>query len=78
MKKLAKALPILTDTSIMPFGKKYKDLKMIEVPASYLIYIYSENYNIPRNLREYIVDNMQALEQEILPGPNNGRHSRRK
>lgn len=53
----------LTDESLMPFGK-YKGEKMANVPASYLIWLYDEN-KCNRNVREYIEDNLDVIQEEI-------------
>jgi uncharacterized protein (DUF3820 family) len=60
----------MNDNSIMPFGK-YKGTKLINVPASYLLWLYSqwtETTQLDDNqkeLKEYIEDNMQVLEMEL-------------
>jgi len=52
----------LTDESPMPFGK-HKDKQMIDVPATYLLYLYEEKkYN--KEVKEYIEDNMQILKKQ--------------
>ena len=52
-----------TDETLFPFGK-YKDVKMQEVPAAYLIWIYN-NYDITQPLTDYIADNMDVLYSEL-------------
>lgn len=52
----------MTDESIIPFGK-YKGEKLANVPASYLLWLYSEGY-CQRELKKYIEDNMDVLKQE--------------
>lgn len=57
----------MDDESIMPFGKYY-GLKMGEVPAGYLIYIYDEGYvsiNKYNKVYHYILDNLDGLKMEI-------------
>jgi len=53
----------LTDDSRMPYGQ-YKGDKMINVPASYLIWLYDNN-KCSGNVREYIKDNYDVLYAEI-------------
>ena len=53
----------LTDQSLMSFGK-YKGHKLANVPAEYLIFIYNE-YDLKPNLKQYIKDNLQGLQQEV-------------
>ena len=53
----------LTDESIMPWGK-HKGAKMIDVPASYLIFMYNEKKVCPM-VKEYIEDNLDVLNEEI-------------
>jgi len=53
----------LTDESLMPWGK-YKGDKMINVPASYLVWLY-ENNKCDRLVKEYIKDNYDVLMNEI-------------
>jgi uncharacterized protein (DUF3820 family) len=53
----------LTDYDRMPFGK-YKNEKMANVPAEYLIWLY-DNDKCSGDVREYIIENMDVLKQEI-------------
>lgn len=62
----------LKDDSLMPFGK-YKGQKMIDVPASYLLWFYNEhivggseiNMTLTNKmLKRYIVDNLEVLKIE--------------
>lgn len=52
----------MTDESILTFGM-HKGKRLIDVPASYLIWLYEEN-KCGSELRAYIEDNMQALRKE--------------
>uniref|UniRef100_A0A6M3LLS0 Putative quorum-sensing-regulated virulence factor n=1 Tax=viral metagenome TaxID=1070528 RepID=A0A6M3LLS0_9ZZZZ len=54
---------MLQDDSPMPFGK-YKGDKMINVPASYLLWLYNEN-KCNKNVRDYIEDNLDVLKMEV-------------
>ena len=62
----------MDDNSIMPFGK-YKNCKLANVPASYLIWLYdnyeyrSDNIN---EVRKYIEQNMGELRKEASALPN--------
>jgi uncharacterized protein (DUF3820 family) len=47
----------------MSFGK-YKGHKLANVPAEYLIFIFSE-YSLQENLKAYIKENLQGLQQEV-------------
>ena len=61
----------LTDESLMPFGK-YKGEKMVNVPASYLMWIYDE-WTLPnprfgfayKDVKVYIEENLDVLQEEI-------------
>lgn len=53
----------MDDNSLMTFGK-YKGVKIANVPASYLIYIY-ENGRLYGDLKEYIEDNLEVLKEEV-------------
>ena len=53
----------VTDNSLMLFGK-HKGVKMANVPASYLIWLYEEK-EISKNLKDYIGDNMDCLKKEV-------------
>jgi len=53
----------LYDNSPMPFGK-YQGEKMANVPASYLMWLYNEN-KCNKEVREYIEDNLDVLQEEI-------------
>ena len=52
----------LTDESPMPFGK-HKNKKMIDVPASYLLFLFEEN-KCNKEVKEYIEDNMDVLKKQ--------------
>ena len=60
----------MNDESLMPFGK-YKGVKMANVPAAYLIWLY-ENANIDNKLKTYIMDNMDVLKSEINKNTQRG------
>lgn len=53
----------LSDNSLMPFGK-YKNEKMANVPASYLLWLY-DNDKCNSYVKEYIEDNLDVLRVEI-------------
>jgi phage I-like protein len=61
----------LEDASLMPYGK-YKDQKMIDVPASYLLWMHEQIRKMAPNKRslqqklvfDYVKTNYQALEKE--------------
>lgn len=59
----------MTDDSIMPFGK-YKDEKLINVPASYLLWLNAQWDDKPperdrdKELKKYIEDNLDVLRME--------------
>ena len=59
LEKLNKMEKKLTDQSLMPFGK-YKDYSMINVPASYLIWLY-ENRKCNELVKNYIIENLDVL-----------------
>lgn len=58
----------LTDDSLMPFGK-FKGEEMINVPASYLIWLY-DNDKCSGEVKEYIEDNLDVLRVEIERSKN--------
>lgn len=51
----------MNDQSPMPFGK-YKDRKMEDVPASYLLWL--RDQHVSGEVGEYIEENLTALMQE--------------
>jgi uncharacterized protein (DUF3820 family) len=53
----------MDDYSIMPFGK-YKGRQLINVPASYLIWLYDNNKAFGK-LKEYIKDNLDVLQKQV-------------
>lgn len=55
-------IPALTDKSLMPFGK-HKGEKLANVPASYLLWAF-DNLPLNDNLKKYIRENKEVLEQE--------------
>lgn len=54
-----KKLEPLTDSSLMPTGK-HKGDKMIDVPATYLMYIY-DNDMCSLLVQHYIEENMEVI-----------------
>lgn len=63
----------LNDESLMPFGKEHKGKKMEDVPASYLLWLWSVSYDDYKAglckgsklaVMAYIEDNLDVLEQE--------------
>lgn len=54
---------ILDDNSEMPFGK-HKGVKMANVPADYLIFLYENNF-AKGNVLTYIVSNLDVLKEQI-------------
>ena len=52
----------MKDTDKMPFGK-YKDQPMVNVPGSYLIWLY-DNGKCYGDLKKYIEDNMDVFKKE--------------
>ena len=52
----------LTDSSPMPYGK-HRGLKMEDVPADYLLWLY-KNDKTNEEVREYIEENLDVLNKE--------------
>lgn len=50
----------MDDNTLMPFGK-HKGLRMIDVPADYLLWIYEQDW-CKGSLRAYIEENIDALQ----------------
>lgn len=59
-----KKYPVLTDDSILEFGNLHKGKTLANVPASYLLFVYENNYNTGKALRAYIEDNMDVLKKQ--------------
>lgn len=60
-------IQILDDNSPMPFGKKYRGIKMEDVPVSYLHWIWCEVKTgdiALQEVRDYIFRNLDALKEE--------------
>jgi uncharacterized protein (DUF3820 family) len=55
---------VLTDDSILEFGNLHKGKTLANVPASYLLFVYENNYNTGKALRAYIEDNMDVLKKQ--------------
>lgn len=53
----------LTDNDLMPWGQ-HKGVKMANVPASYLIWLYEEK-KCSGNVKDYIKENLDVLKREI-------------
>lgn len=49
-----------TDSSLMPFGK-YKGVRLIDIPASYLLWLYDSNK--AGSIKGYIKDNLDAIKK---------------
>jgi len=60
----------MNDNTIIRFGM-HKGKPLGEVPADYLMWLYNEK-DCPNDLKEYIEDNMEALESESENGMNDG------
>jgi len=56
-------MAILTDESPMPWGK-YKGDKLVNVPASYLIWCYDNN-KCSCDVKAYIKENYDVLNEEV-------------
>lgn len=65
---------ILKDDDPMPWGKKYAHLKLIQVPADYLLWVAAEAKWVPDNLREYIEQNKAVLIKEVEKQKANPKH----
>lgn len=57
-------MPKLTDKDEMPFGK-HQGEALANVPASYLIWCYETFKTMRPDLKEYIEDNLTALQAEV-------------
>ena len=55
----------LDDNSLMPWGKYGGKLKMIDVPASYLLYLKDVKKIDPGTALDYINDREQFLRDEV-------------
>lgn len=55
----------MNDKSKIPFGK-HKGERLIDVPASYLLWLETQDFVAEKfpDLYEYIMDNLDGLEQE--------------
>jgi uncharacterized protein (DUF3820 family) len=56
----------MTDTDLMPFGK-HKGKRMIDVPASYFLWLLDALKNDTRNVevKQYLQENKEALKLEV-------------
>jgi uncharacterized protein (DUF3820 family) len=54
----------LSDNSPMPFGKLHKGKPMVEVPASYLFYIYDQGWTRGA-LKDYILENFEVIKEQM-------------
>jgi uncharacterized protein (DUF3820 family) len=57
---------IMDDNSLMPWGK-YKGTSLVNVPASYLVWIY-KNDKCSGEVKEYIKENWDVLIKEMHEG----------
>jgi uncharacterized protein (DUF3820 family) len=63
---------MITDESIMPFGK-YKGEAMANIPPDYLLWLL-ENGNTYGDMKQYLEDNRETFKQEIAY--NNKKYNR--
>jgi len=56
-------MSVLTDESLMPFGK-YQGKPMEDVPADYLMWLY-DNEKCSEQVKAYIEDNMDVIKKQI-------------
>ena len=63
MPREIKPVAVLEDDDLMPTGK-YKNKKMVDVPASYLIYIFDKEMVSNIRVKNYIIDNLDVLRQQ--------------
>ena len=54
----------MTDKSLMPFGK-HQGKPMIEVPASYLLWLHDNAKDLRDPLKSYIKENIDVLRAEV-------------
>jgi uncharacterized protein (DUF3820 family) len=54
----------MDDETILTFGK-YKGIKLANIPATYLLWLY-ENNKCFGELKDYIIDNLDVLQKEII------------
>lgn len=54
---------MLTDESLFPFGK-YKGVKMCNVPESYLIWCYDQDW-CRGEVKKYIEENLDVIKSDI-------------
>lgn len=54
---------MISDNYIMPFGK-YKDEKMANIPAEYLVFLY-EKGNCFGYVKQYLKENIDTLKAEV-------------
>ena len=57
----------LTDESLMPWGK-HKGEKMANVPAKYLLWFHNNKNLQNGNVKNYILENLDALLAEFMNG----------
>ena len=62
MARELKPLEPLKDSDEMPSGK-HKGMKMEDVPAKHLLYIY-ENEMCSERVKQYIIDNLDVIQQQ--------------
>lgn len=54
----------------MPFGK-HKGIRMIDVPADYLLWLHDQEWAKKGQVHEYIINNMDSLKKEVEDSKNN-------
>ena len=62
----------MNDNSIMPIGKEHKGKRLVDVPASYLLWLWDTTWFAKDTpLGGYIKDNMQVLKQQAKTDSRN-------
>ena len=62
---MPKKAEILTDDSPMPWGNKFKDVPMKDVPAYYLVQMH-ENGLLSAQVDDYVRERIDDLRQDVI------------
>jgi len=54
----------LNDNRIMPYGQ-HKGSKMVDVPATYLVWLYNNNKLSQGWVKVYVLENLEVLKEQI-------------
>jgi uncharacterized protein (DUF3820 family) len=60
----------LKDTDPLLWGNEHRGKALVNVPASYLLWMHDKAKHVPADIMEYIKDNLTLLKKEVKKSSN--------